>query len=313
MKDAETIVMPRIGASGVEDPWGEEPGASHERPATGDLRWRIVPWLAPGLLMGALGVLGAGAPGLWTDELATWGLATSSWRENWSSARWPEITSAPYHLLMRAWAEVFGTSDLALRAPSMLAMTATAALVGALGSRLFTPTGRPDRRRGPRAAADLDAVRAGGPAVRAHPARRGARHVLPRARHGTTEALAVRRVRRGGPAARPVPGRRAAAAGRTRVGRARLRPQGGLALADRRVRRCTSGGRAALARCAIRGRIRPDLRHRPADAHRDTQGTVRRHRPGPGAARVGAVQPPAAVLRRRLHRLGGRTVAGVAA
>jgi mannosyltransferase len=86
--------------------------------------------------MGALSVVRAGAPGLWMDELATWGMATSSWRETVS---WADITTAPYHLLMRAWAELFGTSDLALRAPSMLAMTAAAAVVGALGARLFAP------------------------------------------------------------------------------------------------------------------------------------------------------------------------------
>jgi mannosyltransferase len=89
--------------------------------------------------MGVLSVVGAGAPGLWMDELATWRMATSSWREDWSIVPWFDVTTAPYYLLMRGWAELFGTSDLALRAPSMLAMTAAAAVVGALGARLFAP------------------------------------------------------------------------------------------------------------------------------------------------------------------------------
>jgi mannosyltransferase len=141
MKDAETIVMPRLGAAdaGVEDPWGEVQDGSHDGPATDDPQWRTASWLVPGLLMGALSLIGAGAPGLWMDELATWGVATSSWREHWSAVRWADVTVAPYYLLMRAWADVFGTSDLALRAPSMLAMTAAAALVGTLGARLFAP------------------------------------------------------------------------------------------------------------------------------------------------------------------------------
>jgi mannosyltransferase len=141
MTDAETIVMPRLGSSevSVEDPWGEDQGHIPGRPATADPWWRIAAWLAPGLLMAVLSVVRAGAPGLWTDELATWSRAASSWQENWSMVRWSDVTMAPYYLLMRAWAEAFGTSDLALRAPSMLAMTAAAAFVGALGTRLFAP------------------------------------------------------------------------------------------------------------------------------------------------------------------------------
>ncbi|MDT5025267.1 MAG: mannosyltransferase [Micromonosporaceae bacterium] len=142
MQDAVTIAMPRPGASEAsveEDPWGEDQDATPARPATDGAAWRIGSWLVPGLLMGALSVVGAGAPGLWMDELATWGMATSSWRENWSIVHWTDVTDAPYYLLMRAWAELFGTSDLALRAPSMLAMTAAAAVIGALGARLFAP------------------------------------------------------------------------------------------------------------------------------------------------------------------------------
>jgi mannosyltransferase len=141
MKDAETIVMPRVGASeaSAEDPWGEGQGTSDDRPATDEPQWRVASWLVPGLLMGALGVFGASAPGLWVDELATWGMATSSWRESWSGVRSADATSTPYHLMMRGWAELFGTSDLALRTPSILAMSAAAACVAALGARLLAP------------------------------------------------------------------------------------------------------------------------------------------------------------------------------
>src|SRR5258705_7910239 len=136
MIDAETIPMPgrRAAEASVEDPWGEGPVAT---PATDGLRWPFASWLVPGLLMGAFSVVGAGAPGLWMDELTTWNMATSSWRADWSIVRWVDASTAPYNLLMRAWAGFFGTSDLALRAPSMLAMTIAAALVGALGARLL--------------------------------------------------------------------------------------------------------------------------------------------------------------------------------
>lgn len=146
MTDAETIVMPRIGASeaGVEDPWGEDhaPGGRDAKSGRGTGgrtagRVGILSWLVPALLMGMLGTMGAAAPGLWTEELTTWDRATSSWRENLSPANWADLGSAPYHLAMNAWVTFLGASDLVLRAPSVLAMTVAAALVGALASRLF--------------------------------------------------------------------------------------------------------------------------------------------------------------------------------
>lgn len=141
MKDAETMVLPRLGSAevGVEDPWGEGHGGEPDGPAIDSQRWRIAAWLVPALLMGALGVVRAGTPGLRTEELATWDRAASSWRDNWSMLGSGDVTGTPYHLLMRAWAALFGSSDLALRAPSILAMTAAAALVGALAARLFAP------------------------------------------------------------------------------------------------------------------------------------------------------------------------------
>ncbi|MDZ5445421.1 glycosyltransferase family 39 protein [Micromonospora sp. 4G57] len=141
MKDAETMVLPRLGpaAVSVEDPWGEDEGADPVGPPTDPQRWRVAAWLVPALLMGLLGVVRAGAPGLRTEELATWGRAASSWRDNWSMLGSDDVAVGPYHLLMRAWAAGFGTSDLALRVPSILAMTAAAALVGALAARLFAP------------------------------------------------------------------------------------------------------------------------------------------------------------------------------
>ncbi|GAA2216651.1 glycosyltransferase family 39 protein [Micromonospora olivasterospora] len=149
LKDADTIVLPRLRPAevGAEDPWGEgrgAPGGEGHRSApgvgpAGPHRPPAVAWLVPALLMAALSLAGAGAPGLGRDELATWRAATASWREAWSTLRGDDVAAAPYQLLMRAWVELFGTSDLALRVPSMLAMTAAAALVGVLGARLFTP------------------------------------------------------------------------------------------------------------------------------------------------------------------------------
>ncbi|MGC4888152.1 glycosyltransferase family 39 protein [Micromonospora sp. DT227] len=141
MMDADTMVLPRLGPVdvGVEDPWGEDrsprPRRAAARVAAGASRWRIAAWLLPALLTGGLGGAGLGTPGLRTEELATWRAATSPWRDVWAG----DPTLAPYHLLVRGWAELFGAGDVALRVPSLLAMTAAAALVGALAARMFAP------------------------------------------------------------------------------------------------------------------------------------------------------------------------------
>ncbi|MFI2710920.1 glycosyltransferase family 39 protein [Micromonospora sp. NPDC018662] len=141
MMDADTMVLPRIGPAeaGVEDPWGEDRPARPRRAAArvtaGPARWRIAAWLLPALLTGGLGGAGLGTPGLRTEELATWRAATSPWRDAWGG----DPALAPYYLLMRGWAALFGASDLALRVPSLLAMIAAAALVGALAARMFAP------------------------------------------------------------------------------------------------------------------------------------------------------------------------------
>ncbi|MGR6318316.1 glycosyltransferase family 39 protein [Micromonospora soli] len=150
MKDADTMVLSRPDGPveiGVEDPWGEDrvagPGGAETLASGGTTtrapRWRVAAWLVPALLMGALGAVRASTPGLRTEELVTWRSATSPWRDSWSALYRGDGTMTPYHLLMRAWAEAFGASDLALRVPSILAMAAAAALLGAAVARMFTP------------------------------------------------------------------------------------------------------------------------------------------------------------------------------
>ncbi|MDQ3900398.1 MAG: glycosyltransferase family 39 protein, partial [Actinomycetota bacterium] len=46
---------------------------------------------------------------------------------------------APYYVFMHGWVWLFGDSELSLRMPSILAVTATAGLVAALGRRLYSP------------------------------------------------------------------------------------------------------------------------------------------------------------------------------
>ncbi|WP_176308405.1 glycosyltransferase family 39 protein [Micromonospora sp. NBS 11-29] len=140
MMDADTMVLPRLGAAevGVEDPWGEDRPPRSRRVARASAvaaRWRVAAWLLPALVMGGLGGAGLATPGLRAEELATWRAAVAPWPEASAGDR----ALVPYHLLVRAWAEPFGATDLALRVPSLLAMVAAAALVGALAARLFGP------------------------------------------------------------------------------------------------------------------------------------------------------------------------------
>ena len=138
-----TTLMPRLVLERPpHDPWGEDaehpPVASVPVPARRH-RWHpagALPWAVPTLVMAALGVLGVGRPALWSDELATWGMATVSWHDMFAVLHWVDLAIAPYYVLVHAWVGVAGASDLAIRLPSVVAMAAAAGLTGALGARL---------------------------------------------------------------------------------------------------------------------------------------------------------------------------------
>lgn len=136
-----TAVIPRLRDAKLPryDPWGEDGRRPEVRPPDRGRRTvGVLTWLLPAATMAVLGLAGiTGAP-LWTDELATWGMATSSWGEMFAVLRWVDLIIGPYYTLVHAWADLVGTSDLALRLPSVIAMTGAAALVGALGARLAT-------------------------------------------------------------------------------------------------------------------------------------------------------------------------------
>lgn len=141
MMDADTMVLPRLGDAAVEDPWGEDrPRRAATRAATGERRRRIAAWLLPAALMAALGAARITASGLNAAESATRRAVTSPWQGIAAALTGDDVALGPYHLLLRGWAELFGAADLALRVPSLLAMVGAAALVGALATRIATPT-----------------------------------------------------------------------------------------------------------------------------------------------------------------------------
>ncbi len=138
----KTALMPRVREDFIpkQDPWGEAP--VEFEPTTGGhraRRSRAYAWLVPGLVMAVLGGVELGRPGLWADEFATWGMAGIPWRESVAILRYVDAVIAPYYALMHGWVGLVGTSDLALRAPSVAAMALAAALTGAIGGRLAGP------------------------------------------------------------------------------------------------------------------------------------------------------------------------------
>jgi mannosyltransferase len=113
-----------VGTAPVEDVFGRER-------ALGTLAW-----ILPTLVMGIIGLIRLSWPSLWADELATWGFATTPWDRAIPVLGDFDAVIGPYYLLMHGWAQLVGTSEFALRVPSVVAMAGAAGLVSAIGTRL---------------------------------------------------------------------------------------------------------------------------------------------------------------------------------
>jgi len=97
-------------------------------------------WAWPAVLVLVLSGYQLTRPALWADELATWGAVRLGWGPLLRLLGEVDAVVAPYFALMKAWTSVAGTSTLALRLPSVLAMAAAAGLLSILGARV---AGRP--------------------------------------------------------------------------------------------------------------------------------------------------------------------------
>ncbi|WP_239117515.1 glycosyltransferase family 39 protein [Paractinoplanes ferrugineus] len=92
-------------------------------------------WALPALLTAIVVSFRAGDAGLWRDEIASWSAATRPVGEIIAMGRNIDGVLVPYYLFLHAWIGVFGDSVLAMRVPSIIAMTATAAVVALLARR----------------------------------------------------------------------------------------------------------------------------------------------------------------------------------
>lgn len=102
-------------------------------------RQSVLSWLCPALATLLVTSYGATSAPLWRDEMATWNAVSRSVPDLLNMVRNIDAVSAPYYLFLHFWIFVFGDSTLAMRAPSILCMTAAAALTAMIGQRLFGP------------------------------------------------------------------------------------------------------------------------------------------------------------------------------
>jgi mannosyltransferase len=91
----------------------------------------------PALLAGLVCAIGLGGRSLWLDEGASFAIASQHGAALWQAIARDGGNMSAYYLLLHGVIDVFGTSLTALRAPSVLADAATAAITAALGLRLF--------------------------------------------------------------------------------------------------------------------------------------------------------------------------------
>ena len=89
-----------------------------------------------GVVATVLVAVGSWIPSLWTDEAATISAATRSLSELWRMVHTIDAVHGTYYLLMHAWIAVAGQSELALRAPSAVAVGFGTAGVYLLAARL---------------------------------------------------------------------------------------------------------------------------------------------------------------------------------
>jgi mannosyltransferase len=126
VQDAPPVVADGPGPGPVK--------AARRRPRLG---WLTA--LVPAAVTLVVGGYRAGDRQLWEDEDATWHASTLGFSDFHRLIGHVDLALAPYYVFMHGWIVLFGDSPLALRAPSVLAMAASAGLLVPLGRRLAGP------------------------------------------------------------------------------------------------------------------------------------------------------------------------------
>lgn len=98
----------------------------------------LVP-LLPALAALAVSSLGLSGPAFWRDEAATVSMVRRPMDEMTAALGQVDLVHALYYFALRPWAWAFGTGEIAVRAPSVLATAAAAAGVAVLARRCADP------------------------------------------------------------------------------------------------------------------------------------------------------------------------------
>ena len=101
---------------------------------TAQLVW-LVPAIATGLVVGYQ----VARPEPWRDEFASWSAATRTVPQIVALGKHIDGVLVPYYLFLHFWIRLFGDSVPAMRAPSLLATVALAAVVAILARRFWGP------------------------------------------------------------------------------------------------------------------------------------------------------------------------------
>lgn len=142
MTDSDTMIIPRqriaVAIERLEPPVAA-PAPQPPAPGAAEAALARLAWVVPSLVALVLSLVRITWPGLWADELATWGMASTPWGRMWPVLGNVDASIAPYYAFVHVLGDLFGPSDLVLRLPSALAMTAAVGIVAAIGSRLAGP------------------------------------------------------------------------------------------------------------------------------------------------------------------------------
>ncbi|BBH71408.1 hypothetical protein ACTI_80930 [Actinoplanes sp. OR16] len=103
-------------------------------------RWpAVLPALIPGTLMLVVALVQAGRPVLSWDEVTSAEVSSRTVGQILDLVRNIDAVFGAYYVFLHFWTGVAGTSEVALRLPSILAMAGGVALAAELGRRLFSP------------------------------------------------------------------------------------------------------------------------------------------------------------------------------
>jgi mannosyltransferase len=115
----------------------EPAGAASRQPD--ETAWRLPGWLVVGIPVAAALLVGGyrlGSASLWRDEAYTLEAARRSFGQIFSLLTHVDAVHGPYYLGMHVVIGVLGTSEAALRLPSLIATSLAAGALAALGRRL---------------------------------------------------------------------------------------------------------------------------------------------------------------------------------